>query len=387
MTNNRKAFLIVSTIVVLGISCFGAYSLTKYILNPAIPDQDKPQESTAPTTKPVDAQSYCPFNGKKYTVDDQLRWEAKHPVGVMIENHPDARPQSGLSSADVVYEAVAEGGITRFLAMFLCDPAPQLVGPVRSARTYFLDWLSEYDAFYAHVGGANSDGPADALQQIKDYGIKDFEGLSEDIKQGWQRDRNRIPDVSLEHTMYLDIERLRKFAKDTWNWDAKINNIRWDSTFEKWKFKDEKAPYQAVEATAAATVSYKFWDGSEHMFGISWNYNPDNKTYLRTMGGRPHIDNNTQKQIEVSNVIIMIQEQSSADDEYHDNLHLLYKTIGSGNAWVINNGQAEHAKWSKSGRTARTKFLNVDGEEIPLERGKIWISIVPSFSEEDIIIK
>lgn len=388
MTNKKIALLSISGLVVMAAAIYGSFIITKYIITPAISSDDNrnPQEAKA-SPKPVDAESFCPINGKKYTTSEQLIWEAKHPVAVMIENHPESRPQSGLSSADIIYEAVAEGGITRFMGIFLCETAPQLVGPVRSARTYFLDWLSEYNAFYTHVGGANTDGPADALQQIQDYGIKDFEGLSEDIKQGWQRAPNRLPDVSLEHTMYLDVERLRKFAKDTFDWDAKIKGVRWDSTFEKYTFADEKKPYTPTEATGAATVSYEFWTQSAGMFGVSWSYDGQNKVYKRTMAGRPHIDNNTQQQIEVSNIILMVQEQSNADDGYTNNLHLLYKTIGSGNAFVINNGKAEKATWTKSGRTARTKFLNSQNKEIPLARGKIWISVVPTFSEQAITIK
>jgi len=388
MTPKKAVLVSLSGLLVMSGAIYGSYSVTKYLITPSnAQNTDQVSQSASPVAKPVDAESFCPLNGKKYTLDDQVRWETKHPVAVMIENHPESRPQSGLSAADMVYEAVAEGGITRFMAVFLCEQAPQLVGPVRSARTYFLDWLSEYNAYYAHVGGANTDGPADSLQQIIDYGIKDFEGLSENLQQGWQRDRNRLPDVALEHTMYLDIERLRKFAKDTWNWDAKINGTRWDTTFEKYTFTDEQSPYAPIEATSAATISYEFWPKSSGMFGVEWGYDPTSKVYKRNMAGRPHADKNTDKQIEFSNIVILLQEQTNANDGYINNLHLLYKTIGKGNGWVINYGKAEKAIWSKSGRTARTKFTNSQGKEIPLARGKTWISIVPTFSEEAIVIK
>lgn len=113
----------------------------------------------------------CPINGAMYSKQQKAWWEKHAPLGVMIENHLEARPQSGLSSADIVYEAVAEGGITRFLAIFYCQDA-EFIGPVRSARTYFVDMVSEYgpSPLYAHVGGANTPGPANALGQISDYG-------------------------------------------------------------------------------------------------------------------------------------------------------------------------------------------------------------------------
>ncbi len=113
----------------------------------------------------------CPINGAMYAKPQRAWWEQHRPLGIMIENHLDARPQSGIPFADVTYEAIAEGGITRTLNIFYCQDAG-LVGPVRSARTYFLDYVSEYADYplYAHVGGANTPGPADALGQIDNYG-------------------------------------------------------------------------------------------------------------------------------------------------------------------------------------------------------------------------
>ncbi len=98
----------------------------------------------------------CPINGKLYTMQEKTTWETRRPLAIMIENHAEARPQSGLSLADIVYEAVAEGGVSRFMGIFYCGIAAGNVNiaPVRSARTYFLPWVLEYDALYNHVGGA-----------------------------------------------------------------------------------------------------------------------------------------------------------------------------------------------------------------------------------------
>ncbi len=117
----------------------------------------------------------CPLNGAYYTKPERELWEKRRPLGVMIENSKVSRPQSGISAADVVYEALAEGGIPRFLAVYYCQ-STEYVGPVRSARTYFLDWISEYGSspLYAHVGGANTPGPANALGQILEYEINEL---------------------------------------------------------------------------------------------------------------------------------------------------------------------------------------------------------------------
>ena len=145
----------------------------------------------------------CPLNGALKSSRARAAWEVRRPLAVMIENHIESRPQSGLTSADVVYEAVAEGGITRFMALFYCNLSDVQVGPVRSARTYYLDWLGEYNnPLYAHVGGANTPGPADALSQIIKYKVNDLNQFSIGFPTFW-RDYERLGHpVATEHTMY-----------------------------------------------------------------------------------------------------------------------------------------------------------------------------------------
>ena len=113
----------------------------------------------------------CPLNGELNTKTNKALWEKRRPLGIMVENTLEARPQSGLSNADVIFEVVAEGGITRFLSVFYCQDA-EMVGPVRSARVYFVDFISGFgeSPLYAHVGGANTPGPADAIGHLSKMG-------------------------------------------------------------------------------------------------------------------------------------------------------------------------------------------------------------------------
>src|SRR3990167_3710420 len=115
----------------------------------------------------------CPLSGAYYTQQERAAWEKRRPLAVMIENSPDARPQSGLSQADVMFEVMAEGGVTRFMGIFYCGVQANdtILAPVRSARTYFVDYASGFNLpLYVHVGGAHLDGPTDALGQIEEYG-------------------------------------------------------------------------------------------------------------------------------------------------------------------------------------------------------------------------
>src|SRR5438105_14884108 len=147
------------------------------------------------------------------TKSQKALWEKRRPLGVMIENHTEARPQSGLSSADVVYEAVAEGGITRFMGVYYCKDSIKYVGPVRSARVYYIDLLSEYGSYplYTHVGGANCNkttgsgcengAPADALGKLEDLGWFGYNDLNFIPFPVMWRDYERLPNVATEHTV------------------------------------------------------------------------------------------------------------------------------------------------------------------------------------------
>ncbi len=317
----------------------------------------------------------CPLNGRMHTAKAKDSWTLRRPLAVMIENHQDARPQSGLSSADVVYETVAEGGISRFMAVFYCNLGDVQVGPVRSARTYFLDWLSEYDALYAHVGGANTPGPADALGQIVKYKIKDMNQFSIGFPTFW-RDYQRLGHpVATEHTMYSTTQKLWEVgAKRDWT-ATDSAGIRWDKNFVSWKFKDDSAANPAT----AGKINVNFWEGYSD-YGVVWNYDQANNSYKRTNGGQPHIDLNKNQQIEAKTIIVRFMRESHANDGYEGNAHLLYGNIGTGRALVFQDGKVTEGTWSKANRLSREKFLDKAGKEIELNKGLIWLETVPEGS-------
>ena len=317
----------------------------------------------------------CPMNGTKYSKQQEDWWEKHRPLGVMIENHENSRPQSGISSADIVYEIVAEGGITRFLNIFYCQ-APAQVGPVRSARTYFLDFISEYgdSPLYAHVGGANTPGPADALSQIIDYGWGSYNDLNQfsiGFPTFW-RDYNRLGHATAtENTMYSTTDKLWKFAAEKRELGVEgEDGTPWDEGFTPYKFKDEESK------GSAQTVHIEHWDGNSDYFA-DWVYDPATNSYNRKTGGVAHIDKNNDKQLNAKNIIVLKMRESSANDGYENNVHLLYGTEGTGKAVIFMDGKEINGEWSKEGRTDRTIITDSKGEEIEFNRGKIWFHIVP----------
>lgn len=321
----------------------------------------------------------CPLNGALYSKEQKKWWEKHRPLGIMIENHESAKPQSGISFADVVYEIVAEGGITRFLNVYYCQDAG-FVGPVRSARTYFLDFISEYGSFplYAHVGGANQPGPADALSQIEDYewgGYNDMNQFSIGFPTFW-RDYNRLGHpTSTEHTMYSTTQKLWDFAKNS----RKLSNLdkegdSWDQNFVSYSFKDDAA---ASDRPVAQKAHFEFWS-SASLYFVDWIYDKASNFYKRVNGGKPHIDLDTKKQLTAKNLVVLFMVERNAFDGYENNIHLLYGTRGTGKAVVFRDGKKVEATWRKDRRTARTLLFDLNGEPIKFNRGLIWFSILPT---------
>ena len=183
-------------------------------------------------------------------------------------------------TADVIYEAVAEGGITSFLAFFYCQP-PAQVGPVRSARTYFLDFASEYGdhPLYTHVGGANTPGPANALGQIDDYGwggYNDMNQFSIGFPTFW-RDYNRLGhDTATEHTMYSTTDKLWAFAATRGLTNVSKNGTSWDSGFVPYSFKDDAS---VSKRGKAQTAHLEFWSSQKDYF-VDWKYDPETTTFI-----------------------------------------------------------------------------------------------------------
>lgn len=320
----------------------------------------------------------CPLNGGMFTKAERQIWEKRRPLTVMIENHADSRPQSGLSKADVVYEVIAEGGITRFLSVFYCAASAEEVtlGPVRSARTYFMDFASEYGDYplYAHVGGANKPGPANALGQIGDYGWlekgNDMNQFSLGFPVFW-RDYERIGHpVATEHTMYSATEKLWEVAQKRGLTNVDEEGNKWNQDFTQWKFKQEE---KFDSRGDIASIEFSFWENSPD-YAVRWEYGKESNLYSRFNGGQPHKDLNSDSQIQAKTIIIQFMKEKGPIDEIK---HMLYTTTGTGKALIFQDGKVIEGNWSKEERQSRTRFTDDSDKEIALNPGPIWIEIVP----------
>jgi hypothetical protein len=336
--------------------------------------------------EPLDQE--CPLNGQLYTNTEREAWEKRRPMAVMIENTPDSRPQSGLADSDVVFEAIAEGGVTRFMAFFYCavQKSDTTLAPIRSARTYYVDYASGFNLpLYVHVGGANVPGPTNALGQIGDYGWNGQNDMNQ-FSIGYPtfiRDYNRIPDkeIATEHTMVTSTEKIWEVAEEReWTnmsperkYGRKVVEAEaWKDGFEGWIF--EKTPGEQGDVK---TISYDFWSGYD-TYAVSWEYDGEKKAYLRSQGGEKHTDMNNDKQVSAANVVVLLTTEKGPINEKK---HMIYGTTGTGDALIFKNGQAIEAEWYKKSRTSELMFKDAKGNDIEMARGLTWISVVNLITE------
>ena len=306
---------------------------------------DKPAHKAAPKTPPPVI--YSTLTGLPVS-DDSVN---KRPVtGVMIENSLDARPQSGLADAGVVFEAVAEGGVTRFLALFQ-DTSPDNIGPVRSARPYYVQWALGFDAAYAHVGGS-----PDALSDITSWGVHD---MNQFYNGNYY---HRTSDRDAPHNVYTSVATLNQLE----------SSKGYTSTYTGFTRAKKDAP-----VSPATTTSIDF-HLSGPIYDPHYDYDATTNSYKRSEDGQPHTDANGNKQISpkvvIGIVVPLAQGALDSSGAYYSN----YNVIGSGTAYIFQNGTMVQGTWSKAGNNAPLTFADSTGAVIPLAPGQTWISAVSS---------
>lgn len=329
------------TIAIIGAILIAAAGTTSYILLHQ-PIAGVEFVKSTPKPKPV-VKYYSSLDGSQVASESVI----KAPVtAIMIENSPDARPQSGLKQAQVVYEAIAEGGITRFLCLYQQNK-PSLIGPVRSLRMYYLDWAAPYQPSIVHVGGSLYSLQEVRNGQYRNVDIEYHNGAS------W-----RATDRYAPHNVYTNFERL-----DALN--AKLGYT--SSDFTSFARTDGKA---AAEQTAKS-IDVKI---SSALFNSHYDYDAASNTYARSQAGAPHIDRE-EGQITPSVIVTLRVNMSTVmEDGYREDI----TTTGSGTAEVFQNGTVQQVTWSKADRMSPLKLTDANGKELSLVRGQTWIAAVPT---------
>lgn len=297
---------------------------------------------SAPVQKKEVKKVYSPLTGSEVNEADSKR----AVTAIMIENSPEARPQSGLQKGGVVFEAIAEGGITRFLVLYQ-EAQPQLVGPVRSLRPYYIDWLAAFDPSVAHVGGS-----ASALKEVRSGRYKDIDQFNNGSTY-W-----RVKDRYAPHNVYTSFKKLDE-----------LNQKKGYTSSSFTGFLRKEDAKTATPNASSITVPI-----SSSLFNSNYAYDPATNSYSRSQAGKPHIDRED-GQIRPK-VVIVIESPMSIVME--DGPREQIQTIGNGKATIFQDGKAQAVSWTKTDKKSQLTFTDSAGKPVALNRGQTWITVIPT---------
>ena len=318
-------------------------------------------ESSAPLGSPSDTPSPSPQPSADWVASDldgvlaPTNLAHREPVAVMISDNAIDRPQSGISSASIVYQVPMEGGEDRYMAVFQEGTATD-IGGVRSARPFFVSWVMEYKAVYAHVGGDPK-----TLTQVIPANAGNFYNMDE--INGGSCAYHRVSTRPAPHNDYTNTAALLGCA-------AKLNYPTSYQNLPTRPFRDDTP---TAQLPASQTISIPYHTGT-----VGYQFDPKTDSYLRIIGGKPEIDPANSQEVYARNVIVMYQTVSldpNTDPGYN---RILLGNVGSGKATLFIEGKTINATWKKPSSTALTRFYDSSGNEIPLVRGEIFMQVVPT---------
>jgi hypothetical protein len=275
----------------------------------------------------------------------------------MIDDLAAARPQSGLNAASVVWHAPAEGGIPRYMAIFQ-ERLPSDLGPVRSARQYYIAWAAEWRAVYVHAGGSPQ-----ALRTLRTEGQGELVYDADEFRYG--SSFRRLPTRFAPHNLYINLKNLRKLSAAAGGEPGPLKAA--------WNFAPDAALSQRPEG-GRLTIAYPYNT-------VTYRYHRASNTYTRSVSGEgkqldPADDN---VRIAPKNVVVMVMRFGALNDG--SNKHRLEAdVVGSGTAWISTNGQTIKGTWSKASMTKPTEFFDRDGNEVTLTVGQTFVQVVPTGS-------
>ncbi len=341
----KKATIIAASVV--GVLLIGG--ITAFALSRPKPPVNNPVSKKPVYVAPAPIVIYSNLTGLP-VADASVN---QRPVtGVMIENSIDARPESGLNQAGVVFEAIAEGGITRFLALFQ-DSQPDYIGPVRSVRPYYLQWCMGYDCSIAHVGGS-----PEGLADIKSWGAKDLDQFYN--AGAYQRITTRYA----PHNVYTSM--------------AQLNQVEAANGYGASSYTGFSRKADVPSKTPnASSIDFAI---SSYDYNVHFDYVAATDSYTRSEGGAAHMELNkdgSKTQITPKVVVAMVMQYGLEADGHHSQ----YNVVGSGQAYIFQDGTVTAATWSKTDTKAPLTLQDAAGKDIALNRGQTWLTAVSAANQ------
>ncbi|GIP33656.1 DUF3048 domain-containing protein [Paenibacillus sp. J2TS4] len=317
----------------------------------------QPQTGPAPDPSPSPVATPAPSEPAPYPFHYPLTGlgtnEAadSRPLMVMVENSPQARPQTGLDQADIVFEILAEGEITRFAAVYHSQNA-KVIGPVRSLRPYYAELGEGLDAYIVHAGWSQ-----DAINYVNSRKLAHFDQVYGDDAYYW-RDNNRVA----PHNLYTSVEKIREGS------EKKKYRQDWKAFKYPFMKKDDEATGEKAEQIKVNYI---------HGYYVTYEYDAEAKLYKRSMAGEPHRDKESEVQLTAANIIIAETKHQVLDNEGRRRVDV----NGPGKGMLIQGGKKRDITWERKDGTIRVYDKD---RELPLMPGQTWIQVVPGGSEIEI---
>lgn len=308
-------------------------------------------EKKAPAKEKEVVKYYASLTGEEIESDDSNNNRA---FAVMFDNHPDAIPQAGLNDTDILYEFKAEGEFTRYMGIFKSKYPTVNIGPVRSARTYFVTTAHEYNAIYAHWGGS-----PDGYEQIPKLGVNDLDGIA---LEGITFFRNKDVNKKRPHNGYTTFEKMIE-QSEKYKYDLKSKNEFYE--FDHTKDKEKLNTFESINCDKVTLNFFKHY--SEVL-----EYVPDSDAYLIVRNGVNVIDENDSKEYMPKNIIIEFADSKVTGDLGR----LTVYNTGSGDGYLLTNGKLIEINWTKDDENSKTVYTTKAGENIVLNPGKTFITTI-----------
>ncbi|MFX3636362.1 MAG: DUF3048 domain-containing protein [Candidatus Pristimantibacillus sp.] len=338
----RKIGLIAMTTMLMIVSACGG---GKAPVNSVPTEEASPLPSATPT---AEAEPLLPFIAPLTGLGRETE-ALERPIAVMINNLKPARPQSGLTNADIVWEVLAEGGITRLIAIFQStDKLTDSIGPIRSIRPYLIDIGESYGAVLTHAGASN-DAYAILQQQKKPY----LDEISNAGSYFWRSKDRKAP-----HNLYASLEKLRTGIEK--------RGYRTDVTVPTYPFNEQGSTLTGMPATS---VEIEF---TLKNYKVSYSYDQTSGTYKRSINNEPHIDMNNDEQLSAMNLVVLGANHKTLDDVGRMSVDLK----AGGSAVLFQQGKAIECTWVRSGDNMIR--IMKDGAELPFIPGKTYFHVVPN---------
>ncbi len=337
--NRLSVLLLVGTLVVAA----GVVGAAYFYAQPTTEVADQVAQKKTANKKQTETVTkyYSPLTGVE--VADQAATK-RQVTAVMIENSQTARPQSGIKPAGIIYEAIAEGGITRFLTLHQED-RPGLIGPVRSLRPYYIAWLAPFDASVAHVGGS-----ANALKEIRNGSYKDIDQFFNG-SYFW-----RAKDRAAPHNVYTSFDKL-----DALNQKKGYVSSDFTAFPRKLDSPATKPTAKAINVTVSGPL-----------YNSAYAFDTTTDSYLRSEGGVAHNDREAGRMNPKVVIVIKVPTQKGYEDGYREQM----TTAGFNTAYIFQDGIVIQGFWRKSGTKSQIQFYDHAARPIALNAGQTWITVV-----------